>query len=85
MPTVTVPPLTMKPLLKSTAAALLRRMFTSVAENVPPLMRNVLPESEFVRTAAKVAVPIEREQPADVAAAGAAADGDQTPRPASRR
>ena len=57
VPTVAVPPLTMKPELKSTAAALLRRMLTSVAENVPPLTRNVLPKSELVRTGPKVAVP----------------------------
>ena len=57
VPTVAVPPVTMKPELKSTVAALLRRMLTSVAENVPPLTRNVLPKSELVRTAPKVAVP----------------------------
>ena len=64
VPTVTVPPLTMKPELKSGAAALLRRMLTSVAVNVPPLIRNVLPESEFVRTAPNDAVP---ESPAKLA------------------
>jgi hypothetical protein len=57
VPTVAVPPFTMKPELKSGAAALLRRMLTSVAVNVPPLIRNVLPESEFVRTAANDALP----------------------------
>src|SRR5262245_2304187 len=57
VPTVTVPPFTMKPELKSGLPALLRRMLTSVAVKVPPLIRNVLPESEFVRTAPNDALP----------------------------
>ena len=39
VPTVATPPFTMNPELKSTAAALFLRMFTSVALNVPPLTR----------------------------------------------